>query len=108
MYGHSARPTRRVLLQGFAAVAAAQPLKLPKKVRVAIIGLEGHPEEIVSPLNSLPDVDVVAIAASEAEVARFCGRNARLAGVKPYSDYRRMLDAEKPDVVAVCNTDGAR
>jgi predicted dehydrogenase len=102
------RPTRRVLLKGFAVAAAAQPLKLPKRVRVVIIGLEGHPEEIVSPLNSLPDVEVSAIAAPEADVGLFRGHNARLARVKQYDDYRRMLDVEKPDVVAVCNTDGAR
>jgi predicted dehydrogenase len=108
MYEHSAQPTRRALLQGFAAAVAAQPLKLPKKVRVVIIGLEGHPEEIVSPLNSLPDVEVTAIAAPEAEVAHFRDGNARLAAVKQYNDYRRMLDVEKPDVAAVCNTDGAR
>src|SRR5437763_4492537 len=106
MYEHSARPTRRALLQGFAVAAA--PLKLPKKVRVVIVGLEGHPEEIVSPLDSLPDVDVSAISAPQAEVAHFRGRNARLAATKQYDDYRRMLDVEKPDVVAVCNTDGAR
>jgi predicted dehydrogenase len=102
------RLTRRVLLQGLATTAAGQPLRLPKKVRVVIIGLEGHPEEIVSPLKLMPEVDVVAIAAPEAEVAGFRGRNARLSAVKPYNDYRRMLDVEKPDVVAVCNTDGAR
>lgn len=108
MLSNSARPTRRVLLQGFAATAAAQTVKLPQPVRVGIIGLEGHPEEIVSPLNSLPGVEIVAIAAPEAEVAHFRGRNPKLARAKPYDDYRRMLDAEKPDVAAVCNTDGAR
>jgi predicted dehydrogenase len=108
MYGHSAWPTRRAILQGFAVTAATPPLKLPGKVRVVIVGLEGHPEEIVSPLDSMPDVEVVAIAGPEAELARFRGQNARLSAVKQYGDYRRMLDVEKPDVVAVCNTDGAR
>jgi predicted dehydrogenase len=107
MYEPSARPTRRVLLQGF-AVAAAAPLSLPQKVRVVIVGLDGHPEEIVSPLNSLPDVEVTAITALEPEVAHFRGSNPRLAMVRQYDDYRRMLDVEKPHVVAVCNTDGAR
>ncbi len=108
MYEHSARPTRRVLLHGLAVTAAAQRLQLPGKVRAVIAGLEGHPEEIVSPLDSLPMVEVVAIAAAEPEVARFRRLNGKLAGTKQYDDYRRMLDLEKPDVVAVCNTDGAR
>ncbi len=108
MYERLVRPTRRSLLQGFAVAAATQRLRLPKQVRVVIVGLEGHPEEIVSPLDFLPDVEIVAIAAGEAQVAQFRGRNARLAPVKQYSDYRRMLDIEKPDVVAVCNTDGER
>lgn len=83
-------------------------MKLPQKIRVVIVGLDGHPEEITSPLNLMPDVAVVAIAAPERDVVRFRGGNAKLAGVRRYEDYRRMLELEKPDVVAVCNTDGAR
>lgn len=91
--------TRRTVLAGLAAA----PLKLRAKVRVAMLGLEGHPGEITKPLNDLPDVEVVAIATTNPPAA-----NSRLAAARRYSDYRRMLDTEKPDVVAVCNNNGER
>lgn len=99
--------SRRTLLAG-APVAAAQ-VRLAQRVRVAILGLEGHPGEIVNPLPRLPEVDITGIWDGDPkEVARFGETNPRLAAAKRYEDYRRMLDAEKPDVVAVCNTNGER
>lgn len=100
MSEHSPRLTRRSLFAGAAASLAAQTLKLPSKIRVAIIGLDGHPGEITKPLGELPDVEVVAIAADHGM--------SRVPNAKLYSDYRRMLDVEKPDVVAVCNNNGER
>ena len=106
---HAWKLTRRTVLAGLGATLAAQTLKLPSKVRVAIIGLDGHPGEISKPLDELPDVEVVAIADADAKaIDRYTRGKPPLAGVKPYADYRRMLDAEKPDVVAVCNNNGER
>jgi predicted dehydrogenase len=100
--------TRRSLLAGL-GVAAAQTLKLPKRIRVAIVGLDGHPGEISKPLDEIPNVEIVAIADPDpAAIQRYTRGKARLANVKPYSDYRRMLDVENPDVVAVCNNNGER
>lgn len=102
--------TRRSVLAGMAvSAAAAQALRLPRKVRVAIIGLDGHPTEITKPLNDVPELDIVAISSSRpGQVERFIRNRPRLANVKAYDDERRMLDAEKPDVVAVCNNNGER
>jgi len=101
--------TRRSILLATSAAAIAETLKLPARVRVVIIGVEGHPDEIVKPLAELPDVEIVAIADADASaIQRFKGRRERLANAKAYADYRQMLDAEKPDVVAVCNSDGER
>lgn len=100
--------TRRSLL-GATAALYAQPVKLPRKVRVALIGLDGHPGEISGPLNRLPDVEIVAISdAPEDAIRRFIKGKPQMSAARPYADYRKMLDAEKPDVVAVCNTNGAR
>ncbi len=108
MQDYASKFTRRSLLGGL-AVAAAETLKLPAKVRVAIVGLDGHPTEITTPLKDMPDVEVVAIAAEDnAAVERFARGKARLAGARAFSDYREMLDAMKPDVVAVCNNNGQR
>jgi len=101
--------TRRSLIAGSAAALFAQDLKLPRKVRVAMIGLDGHPDEIGSPLSRLPDVEIVAISdASEEAIGRFSRGKPGMAGLRAYPDYRKMLDAEKPDVVAVTNTNGFR
>lgn len=109
MHKSSRTLTRRSVLAGVAAAASAQTLQLPKRIRVAIIGLEGHPGEITKPLNDIPGLDIVAIAADErTAIDRFTRGKPRLANVKAYDDYRRMLDTEKPDVAAVCNNNGAR
>ena len=97
--------TRRTLLLAPAALAAAaatDPVRLPKKVRVGILGLEGHTGEITTPLDRLPDVEVVAYWSADKATLR------RPANVKRYEDWRAMLDSEKLDVVAVTNNNGER
>jgi len=84
-----------------AAGAAAQPVKLPKKVRVVLIGLQGHPTEITNPLANLPDVELAAIVDRNQKAAG--GARRRAPNAKLYTDYRQALDKEKPDIVAVCN-----
>jgi predicted dehydrogenase len=89
--------SRRQFLAGAAAI------RLPRKIRVALIGLDGHPSEVLKPLPQLPDVEVVAVYdANPATVARFA-KNPALASARQYSNYRRLLDSEKLDVVGVCN-----
>ena len=93
---------------GGAALAAPEPLRLSRRVRIAILGFDGHPEEILRPLPQLPDVEVVAVSDPDPKVTARAVKNSRLAQAKQYSDYRRMLDAEKLDLVAVCNPNGDR
>lgn len=102
--------SRRAVFGALGAAALnAGSLRLSGKVRVAIVGLEGHPTEISKPLDELPDVEIVGVCSPDARaIERFRRGKARLAGAKSYSDYRHMLDAEKPDVVAVCNNNGER
>ena len=56
--------TRRTLLAGLplAAQAAAQPLRLPQKVRLALIGVEGHTGEVLGQLPHAPEVELVAVS----------------------------------------------
>ena len=87
----------------------AEPVRLPRKLRIAIAGLEGHPDEILGQLESLPDVEVVGIAdADAAAVHSVIQHNKNLASARIYSSLKPMLDAEKPNLVAVCNDNGAR
>ena len=62
--------TRRSLFTGTAVTLAAQTLKLPSRIRVAIVGLDGHPGEITKPLNEVPDLDIVGIAGADAAAVR--------------------------------------
>jgi predicted dehydrogenase len=101
--------SRRSLFTALAAPLAAEPLKLSRKIRVAIIGLEGHTGEITGPLPSLPDVEIVAVSDPDTvSLKRFIQSHAALAKARPYADYSSMLDAETLDLVAVCNNNGER
>ena len=93
---------RAMLLAPAAFAAAAEPVRLPKKIRVAILGFEGHTAEILSPLNRLPDVEVVAYWDSAGK------KYPKLGSAKQYQDWREMLDKEKLDVVSVTNNNGER
>jgi len=41
---------------------AAGVVRLPKKIRLGMIGFDGHPREILGQLKHLPDVEPVACA----------------------------------------------
>ncbi|HSB14733.1 MAG TPA: Gfo/Idh/MocA family oxidoreductase [Bryobacteraceae bacterium] len=104
--------TRREVLAGASAALAAHaesgPVRLPKKIRVGMIGFDGHYSEILDPLPRLPDVDVVAIADSDAGKMASAARHPKLAAVRQYRDYGEMLERESLDLVAVNNNNGER
>ena len=103
--------TRRTLIGAAGSAAFAQTVTLPQKIRVGFIGLEQgtHTADITAPLDQLPGVEIVAVAEKDARlVERFKRNKPRLAAAKTYNDAPGMLDAEKLDVVAVCNTQGHR
>lgn len=91
-----------------AASAAVSDVKLPKEVRVAVIGLEGHFGEAVSVARKYPQVKIVAVEiTSEREEKRAAG-NPELAKAKRYDDYRKLLAAEKLDAVCICDQNWRR
>src|SRR2546423_15365727 len=91
--------TRRSLL----AAAAVPALRLPRKIRIGIAGMEGHVSEILRPIQGLPDVELVSVADPDPAKMAKLG-----AGVKLYSDYRQMLEKEQLDVVGVGGSNGER
>lgn len=104
--------SRRVLFTA-AAIAAAQtkaiePVRLPRRIRLGLLGFDGHVGDIISPLPQLPDVEVVAISDANPDNLRRRAANPRLSLAKQYTDYNQMLDAGKLDVVAVNNNNGER
>jgi predicted dehydrogenase len=101
--------TRREWLAGAAAtrlaagqVGGGEPLRLPRKIRIGLIGLEGHYSEILDPLRRLPDAELVAVASNSPRALP------KLESIHRYKDYREMLDRERLDIAAVCNTNGER
>ena len=97
--------SRREWLAGAAAGALAQtaePVRLPRKIRLGLIGTDGHYPEILGPLPRLPDVEFVAISDNDGKGL------ARFPAARPYVGYHEMLEKERLDVVGVCNTNGER
>ena len=78
---------RRTLLAGL--VSSLPAADVPARVRVLIVGTEGHTSEVQDPAKEHSQIEI-------------------LETVKGNQDYGARLDALKPDVVAVCTDDGKR
>ncbi len=108
--------TRRdiLLAAGAAGALMAQnpqsSIRLPRAVRLAIIGFDGHPGEVLGQLPRLPDVELAAYAVdgTDPQTLKSSLKNGAVAKARAYEDYAPMLDREKLDMVAVCNNDGRR
>src|SRR5579862_6715732 len=101
--------TRRAWMGGVALAAQAAgepPLRLPRTVRLAIIGLEGHISELLEPMNRLPDVELAAI--QDTNLSLMDGVRSKYPSARPYTDWRELLGREKLDMVGVCGTNGER
>ena len=110
------RTSRRTLLAGtlggslLAQVETPQEVRLPRKIRLALAGFDGHPEEILRVLPRLPDVELVAVAAEASDPAALASglKNRYAAKARHYQTLTDLLAAEQPDVVALCNHNGRR
>jgi predicted dehydrogenase len=105
--------SRRGLLLALAAAAVpgrAETVKLPPKIRLGIVGFDGHVEEILRPLGDFPDVELAAVAdgGSDSRAIQSALRNPSVSKAVRYSAYSEMLNREHLDCVAVCNNNGDR
>ena len=105
--------SRRGWLAAAAAIAAgsrAATVRLPKPVRLGLIGYDGHVDEILRPLPDFPDVELVAVAddGSDAAATASTFRNPAVSKARRYAAYADMLSREHLDCVAICNHNGAR
>lgn len=87
--------TRRTFLSG------ALALRLPRKIRIAMIGLEGHAQIVLGALPDLPDAELVAFY--DPDPGR--GKNLK---AKRYASYRELLDREHLDVVGIAGSNAER
>src|SRR5271154_3711662 len=104
--------SRRAWVTGVALApqlaTAAQVVRLPKKIRLALIGLVGHIGEILDPMDRLPDLQLVAIQDPDPQLMARVAEGKHAAGARKYSDWRELLDRENPDMAAICGTNGER
>src|ERR1700732_1425811 len=105
--------SRRGWLLAFAASAVrgrAATVKLPRKVRLGIIGYDGHVEEILRPLADFPDVELGAVAddGSDSRAIESALRNPSVSKAVRYAAYAEMLNREHLDCVAISNNNGGR
>jgi predicted dehydrogenase len=103
--------SRRTLLSGAAAAAASaadEMLRLPKKVRLGLIGVEGHTSEVTRPMRSLPDLELAAISDPDPKQVESFARNPLAAKARRYTDAHKLLASEALDMVAICGDNGSR
>jgi len=108
--------TRRDLIAGAAMASvlladeAAGVVRLPKKIRLGMIGFDGHPGEILGQLKHLPDVELVAYAIDGSDPLSLESnlKNAFVRQAKRYEEFADMLEHETLDMAAINNNDGRR
>jgi predicted dehydrogenase len=70
-----------------------------EQLRLAFIGCGGHSSNLLHHVQRVQEVDLVAVCDLVEERARMAAR--RGGALAWYTDFQKMLDAEKPDAVAV-------
>ncbi len=96
------------VLSATPARSAPAAIRLPRRVRLVLVGLYGPTGEVLNALPQLPDVDLVAIADSDQGVRERFTKQVRWRGVRGYANYREMLDREKVDVAGIFNANYER
>ncbi|HBC87981.1 MAG TPA: hypothetical protein DCZ94_13605 [Lentisphaeria bacterium] len=70
------------------------------KVRICFVGCGGHATGFIYPaLLKIPDAELCAVAAQHPETAATAAK--KFGAGNSYSDYRKMIETEKPDAVII-------
>jgi predicted dehydrogenase len=105
---------RRNFLSALCMAAAALPLRnlsavnFPPTIRIGLIGIEQHYSDITSATKSIPNLQFTAICDATESRLKSAARNPVFAKATTYADYKKMLRAEKLDIVGVCGENGLR
>ena len=91
-----------------AASAADNPVKMPAKVRVGLIGIDGHFSEATKVARSYPQVEITAFEMTSPREQQRAAGVAELKGAKRYDDYRKMLADERLDAAVICDQNWRR
>ena len=93
-----------LLAQALPALGQAAPtqVRLPRKLRLAVLGLEGHIADVLDALPQLPDVELVAISDTSSALRTAVAKRPEAHDARQYADHIQLLDREKPDIAALC------
>jgi predicted dehydrogenase len=83
-------------------LAGAAAVRLPRKIKVAMCGVQGHSGLILNAIRNLPEAEFVALSETDPAMRKSAARNAVAAKGRQYASHIELLDKEKPDVVGVC------
>src|SRR5579883_1658702 len=77
---------------------------MPEDIRIGMIGVGGIAQGHIQRLLATPEAKIVAICdSSEQSIQKTKERQeGKLGDVAVYSDYRQLLEKEKPDAVVIC------
>ena len=97
-------------LSGIALAAETPPsiVKLPGKVRLAILGLSGHISEILDALKVLPDVKLQAISDRNPKLLHAVGERAGVPAEHRYGSHQDLLKREQFEIAGICGSNGER
>ena len=84
--------------------AFGQLVDKPGRVRVGLIGTDGHVSVLLGSIPRLPGVELAAFAKSlpDDDVSRLSRKEAFTEKTRIYNQFERMLEEEELDVVGVC------
>ncbi len=91
-----------------AASAAENPVKLPAKVRVGLIGMDGHFTEATKVARAYPQVEITAVEIHTPREEQRAAGIAEIKNAKRYDDYRKMLAQEPLDAAVICDQNWRR
>ncbi len=105
--------TRRNFLAGASAVAlssvpAIASFRLPDTIRVGLLGLDGHIDDIFTARRIFPNFQVQAISDKNIQRLKEVGDRLGIPVEHRYTNHQMLLDREKLEVAGVCGSDGER
>lgn len=105
--------TRRKFMAGASAVAlsslpAVASFRLPGTVRVGLLGLDGHIDDILDARRVFPNFQVQAISDKNIQLLKEVGDRVGIPVEHRYTNHQTLLDREKLEVAGICGSDGER
>ena len=105
--------SRRNFLAGASAVAlssvsALASFRLPGTIRVGLLGVDGHIDDVLDARRVFPNFQVQAISDKNLQRLKEVGDRIGIPVEHRYTNHQMLLDREKLEVAGICGSDGER